>query len=87
MTVQDIIQQVDQLSPEEWRELFLYMQQGRKYHDIYTQIETDSDDITKDEMLQSLRQSMKEALAGNVLPALEAIDAIERELKDNANES
>jgi hypothetical protein len=88
VTVKDIIQQVDQLSLEEWRELFLYMQQqGLKYHEIYSQAEEDSDEMTKAEILQSLRQSMKEALAGHLTPAREAIDALEHELTDNANES
>jgi len=85
MTVKDIIQQVEQLSPEEWRELFLYMQQGQKYATLPKG--ESEDEMSKEEIIQSLRQSMKQALSGNVRPAREALEEIERELREDANES
>ena len=38
---------------------------------------------TKAEILADLRQALKEALAGDLRPALEVLDEIDREIKDN----
>ncbi|MDX2077094.1 MAG: hypothetical protein SFZ02_11730 [bacterium] len=88
MTVKDIIQQVEQLSPAERQELFLYMMkasQDADYLPISEYEDGDDDEMTKEEVLNSLHQAMKEALAGNLRPAHEALEEIERELRDDAN--
>lgn len=38
---------------------------------------------TKAEILADLRQALKEALAGDLRPALEVLDEIDREIRDN----
>ena len=43
------------------------------------------DDPTKEEILASLKRGMEQALAGNVRPAHEVLDEIEREMGDDAN--
>ena len=40
---------------------------------------------TKAEILADLRQAFKEALAGDLRPALEVLDEIDREIKDNVD--
>jgi predicted transcriptional regulator len=45
----------------------------------------DDAEPTKAEILASLRISMQQALAGNVRPADEVLDEIEREALDNAD--
>ena len=43
----------------------------------------DDAEPTRAEILADLRQALKEALAGNVRPALEVLDEIDREFEDN----
>lgn len=47
----------------------------------------DDDEPTKEEILNSLRISMQEVREGNVRPAHDVLDELEREMLDDANES
>jgi predicted transcriptional regulator len=47
----------------------------------------DDDEPTKEEILEDIRQGMIDALTGNVRPAHEVLDEIERKVRENANES
>jgi predicted transcriptional regulator len=45
----------------------------------------EDEDLSDEEILESLRQAMKEALAGDVRPAREVLAEIERELGGDAD--
>ena len=45
--------------------------------------DTNADEETNDEILADLRQAFEEALAGDLRPALEVLDEIDRELSDH----
>jgi predicted transcriptional regulator len=45
----------------------------------------DDDDLTKEEILENLRQGMQDALAGRTRPADEVIDELRRKYPSNAD--
>ena len=48
---------------------------------------TEESEPTKAELLEDLRQALKEAIAGDLRPALEVLDEIDHEITDNAHRS
>ena len=45
----------------------------------------DEEDLTKAEIIASLRQALKELKAGKGRPALEVLDEIDREMREDAD--